>query len=245
MEQVTVAVTFYIYIMEVFGSNLIRKFGYPDWGFSWFSSTSPEKCRDISLLGPDHSLPNAFQVIHHSELHSLYIEMVVWYTTEENGEHARYDWRCEDGLRTPAGGHRAVCIPARRRGPIESSRPYVAKGAWSPTSVGQGAPNKLSMSVIIILLLFLVGWCWVHLVRRPLQGYCTSTGWWMLVTGAIGWIKIGRGNRSTRKEPAPGPLCPPHISHDQTRARTRAAAVGTQRLTAASVRLLVEGDGRS
>jgi hypothetical protein len=50
--------------------------------------------------------------------------------------------------------------------------------------------------------------------------------------GAIGGMKIGRGNRSTRRKPAPAPLCPPQIPHDQTRARTRAATVGSQRLTA-------------
>jgi hypothetical protein len=50
--------------------------------------------------------------------------------------------------------------------------------------------------------------------------------------GAIGGIKIGRGNRRTRRKPAPAPLCPPQIPHDQTRARTRAAPVGRQRLTA-------------
>jgi hypothetical protein len=50
--------------------------------------------------------------------------------------------------------------------------------------------------------------------------------------GAIGGMKIGRGNRSARRKPARAPLCPPQIPHDQTRARTRAAAVGSQRLTA-------------
>jgi hypothetical protein len=45
-------------------------------------------------------------------------------------------------------------------------------------------------------------------------------------------MKIGRGNRSTLRKPAPAPLCPPQIPLDQTRARTRAAAVGSQRLTA-------------
>jgi hypothetical protein len=50
--------------------------------------------------------------------------------------------------------------------------------------------------------------------------------------GAIGGMKIGRGNRSTRRKPAPAPLCPPQIPHDQTQAWTRAAAVGSQRLTA-------------
>jgi hypothetical protein len=41
--------------------------------------------------------------------------------------------------------------------------------------------------------------------------------------GATGGMKIGRGNRSTQRKPAPAPLCPPRIPHDQTRARTRAA----------------------
>jgi hypothetical protein len=50
--------------------------------------------------------------------------------------------------------------------------------------------------------------------------------------GEISGIKIGRGNRSTRRKPAPAPICPPQIPHDKTRARTRAAAVGSQRLTA-------------
>jgi hypothetical protein len=46
--------------------------------------------------------------------------------------------------------------------------------------------------------------------------------------GAIGGMKIVRGNRSTRRKPARVPLC----THDQTRARTRAAVVGSWRLTA-------------
>jgi hypothetical protein len=46
--------------------------------------------------------------------------------------------------------------------------------------------------------------------------------------GEIGRIKIGRGNRSTRRKPAPAPLCPPQIPLDQTRAPTRVAAVGSQ-----------------
>jgi hypothetical protein len=35
--------------------------------------------------------------------------------------------------------------------------------------------------------------------------------------GEIGGIKIGRGNRSTRRKSAPAPLCPPQIPHDLTR----------------------------
>jgi hypothetical protein len=41
-----------------------------------------------------------------------------------------------------------------------------------------------------------------------------------MIFGAIGGMKIGRGNRSTRRKPAPAPPCPPQIPHDQTRART-------------------------
>jgi hypothetical protein len=48
---------------------------------------------------------------------------------------------------------------------------------------------------------------------------------------AIGGMKIGRGNRSTRIKPATAPLCPPQIPLDQTRDRTRAVAVVSQRLT--------------
>jgi hypothetical protein len=50
--------------------------------------------------------------------------------------------------------------------------------------------------------------------------------------GAIGGMKIGKGNRSTQRKPAPAPLCPPQIPLDQTRDRTRAAAVASQQLTA-------------
>jgi hypothetical protein len=49
--------------------------------------------------------------------------------------------------------------------------------------------------------------------------------------GEIGGMMIGRGNRSTRRKPAPVPFCPPQTPH-VARTRTRAAAVGSQRLTA-------------
>jgi hypothetical protein len=44
--------------------------------------------------------------------------------------------------------------------------------------------------------------------------------------GAVGGMRIGRGNRSTRRKPALVPLCPPQIPHDLTWDRTRAAALG-------------------
>jgi hypothetical protein len=42
---------------------------------------------------------------------------------------------------------------------------------------------------------------------------------------------IGKGNRSTRRKPAPMLLCPPQIPH-AARTRTRAAVVESHRLTA-------------
>jgi hypothetical protein len=49
---------------------------------------------------------------------------------------------------------------------------------------------------------------------------------------AIGGKKIGKGNRSTRRKPTPVPHYPPQIPHEFIEARTRAAEVGSQRLTA-------------
>jgi hypothetical protein len=48
--------------------------------------------------------------------------------------------------------------------------------------------------------------------------------------GEIGGM-IGKGNRSTRRKPAPVPLCLQQTPH-AARTRTRAAALGSQRLTA-------------
>jgi hypothetical protein len=52
--------------------------------------------------------------------------------------------------------------------------------------------------------------------------------------GELGGMN-GRGNRSTRRKPAPAPLYSPQIPLDQTRDWTRAAAVGSQRLTASAM----------
>jgi hypothetical protein len=56
--------------------------------------------------------------------------------------------------------------------------------------------------------------------------------------GEIGGM-IGKGNRSTRRKPAPVLLCPPQIPH-AARTRTRAAAMGRQRLTAELLQGLFE-----
>jgi hypothetical protein len=49
--------------------------------------------------------------------------------------------------------------------------------------------------------------------------------------GEIGGMITGRENRRTRRKPAPVSICPPKTPHD-ARTRTRAVALGRQRLTA-------------
>jgi hypothetical protein len=72
------------------------------------------------------------------------------------------------------------------------------------------------------------GWDWVRLVRRPLTGLLYQPRMIDDECGAIGGMRIGRGNQSTRKKPAAVSLCLPQIPLNLT----RAAAVGSQRLTA-------------
>jgi hypothetical protein len=78
-----------------------------------------------------------------------------------------------------------------------------------------------------------VGWDWVHLVRRPLIGLLYPP-WMIDEYDAVGRMRIGRGNGSIPRKPAPVPLCPPQIQHDRIWARARAAAVGSP---------LLSGDG--
>jgi hypothetical protein len=49
--------------------------------------------------------------------------------------------------------------------------------------------------------------------------------------GAAGGMRTGRGNLSTRRKPAPVPLCTPQTPYDVSWDRTRAAGVGSRRLT--------------
>jgi hypothetical protein len=76
-------------------------------------------------------------------------------------------------------------------------------------------------------------------VESKLGPLGTSATEWPILSAPVDYdngkfvgMQIGRGNRSTRRKPTPAPLCPPQIPLDQTRVWTRAAAVGSQRLTA-------------
>jgi hypothetical protein len=104
-----------------------------------------------------------------------------------------------------------------------------------PVTAGNKVPVVQSLATFLIIIYFII----LSGVGLTSPGTAATSG--LLYQpqmvddgdcGAIGGIKIGRGNRSTRRKPAPASLCPPQIPHDQTRARTRAAAVGSQRLTA-------------
>jgi hypothetical protein len=55
--------------------------------------------------------------------------------------------------------------------------------------------------------------------------------------GAIGGMRIGRGNRSTRRKLVLALLCPTQMPLDLTEARTWAAAVGSRRLHASAMAL--------
>jgi hypothetical protein len=61
---------------------------------------------------------------------------------------------------------------------------------------------------------------WPLVSARMIDGY-----------GEFGGMRIGRGNRSIRRKRAPVPLCLPRSSYETTWDRTRAAAVGSRRLT--------------
>jgi hypothetical protein len=77
-----------------------------------------------------------------------------------------------------------------------------------------------------------VGWDWAHLVRRPLTSLLYQPRTICDKCGELGGMRIGRGNRRTRRKPTPEPLCSPQIPHNLTWTRTQAAAVGNRRLTA-------------
>jgi hypothetical protein len=69
---------------------------------------------------------------------------------------------------------------------------------------------------MIIIIIIIISW-----VRLSPLGSAATTG--LLYPpqmiddgdcGAIGGMKIGRGNRSTRRKLVPVPLCPPQIPRD-------------------------------
>jgi hypothetical protein len=77
------------------------------------------------------------------------------------------------------------------------------------------------------------GWSpsWVHSVRRPLNGLLYLPREIMIMENLVEWRLAGE-TEVLGEKPNPAALCPPQIPLDQTRVRTRAAAMVSQRLTA-------------
>jgi hypothetical protein len=115
-----------------------------------------------------------------------------------------------------------------------TTRSYIAEYS----SLLEDLPKHLFLqNTIQIEDFFLVSWGGVRL--SPLG---TSATVWPLELSlrmkyddkywAVGGMRIGTGNRSTRRQPAPVPLCSPQIPHDLTWDYTLATSVGSRRLTA-------------
>jgi hypothetical protein len=82
MKDLLVAewLTFLLCIPEVPGSDVGSEIGYPDLGFSWFSSDPPGKCWYSALkLGHERLLPRPFQFIIHF-LSTLHLERKAYYS---------------------------------------------------------------------------------------------------------------------------------------------------------------------
>jgi hypothetical protein len=71
---------------------------------------------------------------------------------------------------------------------------------------------------------------WIHSASRPFTGLLYLSRVIVKMDNLVQWIMAGE--TEVRRKPAPVPLCPPQIPLDQTRARTWAAAVWSQWLTA-------------
>jgi hypothetical protein len=96
-----------------------------------------------------------------------------------------------------------------------------------------GEPWRLLyLSLRKLLFDFLLFFSWSETESTWYCGHCLAYCTAPDECGAVGRMRIGRGNRSTRRKPSQVLLCPQQISHDLTRARIRAAAVGCQRLNA-------------
>jgi hypothetical protein len=97
-------------------------------------------------------------------------------------------------------------------------------------------PIYLSAGVSIYLPTYIYsswgGRDWVRLVHRPLTGLLYQPRVIDDECGAVSGMRTGRGNGSTRRKPAPVPLCPSQIPYELTWAQNWPAAVGIQRLTA-------------
>jgi hypothetical protein len=98
----------------------------------------------------------------------------------------------------------------------------MTKNPNSPATFSKHPALNFDNIYIYIKVFFLIRIVEVKSKVGPLR---TSATEWPIVLapgdyddGEFGGMKLGRGNRSTRRKPAPAPLCSPQIPLDQTRA---------------------------
>jgi hypothetical protein len=90
----------------------------------------------------------------------------------------------------------------------------------------------IEKSATVAAIFFSWGAVWVHLLRRPLTDLLYRPRTIEDEGGAVGGMRIGRGNKSNPRKPSPVSLGPSQIPHDLIWARTLAAALGSRQLTA-------------
>jgi hypothetical protein len=147
-------------------------------------------------------------------------------------------WSTPNGMRGVISQKMKVFITTAMR----TSSPNYKKGALSRSNPAMIQMFQYSMHAIQCNFFFLflgVVWDWVHLICRPIFDLLYQPRMIDDECGAVGGMRIGRGNRSTRRKSSPVPLYPPQIPHDMTWDRTRADAVGYRRLTALRARLFI------
>jgi hypothetical protein len=81
----------------------------------------------------------------------------------------------------------------------------------SPVTASLSGPNIRLNTLFSSTLSFVVSWRWgeTESIGLLYQSRMIDDE-----RGAVCGIRIGRGNRSTRRKPGPMPLCPPQIQHD-------------------------------
>jgi hypothetical protein len=133
--------------------------------------------------------------------------------------------------------HALAALPLRKLLPVPQNRSgcYGKEINLAPAG-NQVLTTQPGDHTINVFLSFLDwGETWVHLVRWPLIALLYQP--WVIddKCGAVGGMRIGRGNWTTQRKPTPLPPCPPQIPHDLTWAWTWATTVGSWRTSAWAV----------